>query len=293
MLGSVLITGGTGTLGRALTRRLLDDGLSDRICIFSRGEHAQADMRDALNDDDRLRWFIGDVRSEARLRRAFESIDIVVHAAALKRVETGQYNSTEMTETIVDGTRNVVEAAQDTGVKKAVLISSDKATSPRNHYGACKMVAEGLFLHANHSVPQEKTRFAIARYGNVWRSQGSVVPKWEREIQAGARSIEVREPDATRFFMYAEEAVDLVLDTIRTMNGGEIAVPDLPAYRLGDLADVFTEAYGVRQVNTSLPDFEKLHEEMLHGHSSASARRMSKAELRAALGINPVQRAAA
>jgi UDP-N-acetylglucosamine 4,6-dehydratase len=292
MLGSVLITGGTGYLGRRLVRRLLDGKLSDRVCVLSRGEHAQAEFRAEIDDDPRCRWLIGDVRSRDRLRRAFEGVDVVIHAAALKRVEVGQYNATEMSETIVDGTRNVIEAVQDTGVKKAVLISTDKALAPRNHYGACKMVAEGLFVHANQSVPAHKTRFAICRYGNVFQSRGSIVPKWKSEIDAGAKTIEVRNRECTRFFMYADQAVELVLDTITTMKGGEISVPDLPAYQLGDLADIFSETYGVAQKIVDLPDYEKVHEAMLPGKSSDLARRMTKDELRVALGLSQ-RRAAA
>ena len=271
---SILVTGGTGTFGRAFVERCLAGGISERICIYSRGEHAQADMRLQFKEDSRLRWFIGDVRDPRRLRRACQGIDLVVHAAALKRIEVGRYDPLEMTKTNIGGTSNVVEAASDAGVPKAILISSDKAHSPIGCYGATKLVAEELFLAANNSYPG--TRYSVVRYGNVWGSNGSVVPKWRRMLQDGAEFLPVTDPNCTRFMMRVNDAVKLVLDTASDMRGGELAIPDLPAYRLGDLA----EAMGAPVKVIGLPSWEKLHEKMSHGSSSEHARRMSVKELR-------------
>lgn len=273
---SILVTGGTGSFGKAFTRRLLADNLSERICIYSRGEHAQAEMRQQLGDDPRLRWFIGDVRDQPRLKRAMNGVDVVVHAAALKRIEVGISNPIEMVKTNIDGTINVIEAAQDAGVKKAVLLSSDKACEPCSPYGASKALAEALFLAANNTSGANGTRFAAVRYGNVWCSAGSVVPKWRSMIREGANAVPMSDPECTRFFMRLEESVDLVLRTIDTMKGGELNVPELPAYRLGDLA----EAMGATPIVCGLPAWEKRHESMLPGQPSNLAPRMTVGDLR-------------
>lgn len=272
---SVLLTGATGTFGRAFTKRLLDDSLCDRICLFSRGEHAQASMRQELGDDSRLRWFIGDVRDQARLKRAMNGVDVVVHAAALKRIETGHANPIEMIRTNVDGAVNVIEASQDAVVKKVVFLSSDKAHRPVSAYGLSKALAEALFLAANNTVGSGGPRYAVCRYGNIFASAGSVVPKWIDMIRRGETTVPVSDPRCTRFFMEIGEAVDLVLDTIATMKGGELSIPTLPAYQLGDLV----EAMGVTADIRGLPEWEKLDESMCEGNSSDKARRMSVAEL--------------
>ncbi len=273
---SVLITGGTGTFGRRFVETVLEKTECERICIYSRGEHKQAEMSDNYRTG-RLRFFIGDVRDRDRLRRAFEGVDVVVHAAALKRIEVGYYNPTEMIRTNVDGSLNVVEAAQDAGVRKVVLVSSDKAYQPVSPYGQTKALAESLFLAANHTVNKDKgPKFSVVRYGNVWKSAGSVVPKWQALRASGAESVPVTDPDCTRFFMTLDEAVQLVLDTIKTMQGGELNVPTLPAYRIGELA----EAMGLNMTITGLPHWEKKHENMDNAKCSRDARRMSVEELR-------------
>lgn len=274
---SVLITGGSGFLGHALVERLLADGCP-RVCIFSRSESRQFQMRMHFRDDSRLRWFIGDVRDRDRLERAMQSVESVIHAAALKRIEVGAYCPDEMVKTNVLGTMNVVDAARSAGVKKVLLVSSDKAFEPVSPYGQSKAIAESIVLRAND--PQYGPRFAVVRYGNVWNSTGSLVPKW-RGILATGDIVPVTDPDATRFFMWREEAAELVLNTLRDMRGGECAIPDLPAYRVGDLA----EALGARMDIRGMPLFEKLHEAMSAGKSSDKARRMSVDELRDALEV--------
>ena len=268
---SILVTGGTGTFGRAFARLVG----TDRLCIYSRGEHAQAAMRAEFAGDGRLRFFIGDVRDRARLRRAMEGVSIVVHAAALKRIEVCEYDPIEVVKTNVDGAVNVIEAATDAGVEKVVALSTDKACDPLNAYGASKLLAEKLFLAANNMHGARGPIFAVCRYGNVTGSAGSVIPKW-REILKTTDTVPVTDPDCTRFHMRIEQAVGLVCDTIETMKGGELNIPDLPAYRLGDLA----AAMGAKMNVTGLPAYEKKHESMAPGVSSDKARRMTICEIR-------------
>lgn len=284
---SILITGGSGAFGTAFVKHLL--GLPrptpsfppdpQRIAIFSRGEHRQAAMARELEDPQgRLRFFIGDVRDRDRLRRAMEGIEIVVHAAALKRIEVGAYNPLEVKKTNIDGAANVIEAATDAGVHKVVALSTDKAFRPVSPYGTSKAFAESMFLAANTAHGKYGPLFSAVRYGNIWNSTGSVVPTWRTILQT-AQTVPVTDPECTRFFMKIDEAVNLVLATAETMEGGEIAIPVLPAYRLGDLA----EAMGAKMRVTGLPRWEKLHESMDETSSSDRARRMSVAELREAL----------
>jgi len=283
---SYLVTGATGSFGRAFVKRLLYPKMTDpvdlyaqRICIFSRGEHTQAQMRSDFRDDPFLRFFIGDVRDKDRLRRAMTGVDVVVHAAALKRIEVGAYNPIEMVRTNIDGAINVIEAAQDAGVGRVVALSTDKAYAPVSPYGASKALAEALFLAAQNTISADGPKFAVCRYGNVWCSNGSVVPKWRQLLASGAETVPVTDPECTRFFMTLDQAVDLVIDTIHTMQGGELRVPDLPAYRLGDLA----EAMGAKIDVLGLPAWEKRHENMDDDHCSVDAPRMTVEDLRKAL----------
>jgi FlaA1/EpsC-like NDP-sugar epimerase len=207
-----------------------------------------------------------------------EDVDLLIHAAALKRIEIGYLDPIEVAKTNIGGTVNVIEAAQDTHVKKVVLLSSDKAYQPVSPYGTSKAFAESLFLAANNIRGWHGPKFAVVRYGNVFASAGSVVPTW-RKILETSDTVPVTDPECTRFFMTIDEAVSLVLDTAETMLGGEIAIPVLPAYRLGDLA----EAMGAKMDVRGLPVYEKRHESMGAGNSSDQARRMSVDELRRAL----------
>lgn len=277
-ISSVLITGGTGSFGQAFANFLLETTSVQRICIYSRGEHTQASMRANLRDDPRLRWFIGDVRDVDRLKRAMRGCDSVVHAAALKRIETGFYNPDEMVKTNVLGAMNIIEAAGATStVRRVVALSTDKAYQPISAYGQSKALAESLFLAANDL---HNTKFAVTRYGNVWCSEGSVVPKWRALIAAGVEFMPITEYECTRFFMTMDEAINLVWNTLRHMVGGELVIPQsLPAYRLGDLA----KAMDVNTVVTGLPKWEKLHESMDKYTCSADARRMTVGELRVLL----------
>jgi FlaA1/EpsC-like NDP-sugar epimerase len=279
---SVLITGGSGAFGTAFVKMLLKYEGVRRIVVFSRGEHRQAEMARVIADpDQRLRLFIGDVRDRDRLRRAMEGVNVVIHAAALKRIEVGAYNPLEVMKTNILGSANVIEAATDAGVEKLVALSSDKAFEPVSAYGTSKAFAESLFLAANNTRGNYGPRFAVVRYGNVWNSTGSVVPTWRKILQT-SDTVPMTDPECTRFFMTMFEAVDLVLETADHMKGGEIAIPRLPAYRLGDLA----EAMGAKMDIRGLPAFEKLHESMGPGNSSDRARRMTIAELKDALACS-------
>ena len=287
---SYLITGGSGALGTAIAKRLLENPLGEdiaRIIIFSRGEYRQHQMAkelEPLDEYKRLRFFIGDVRDRDRLRRAMERTHVVIHAAALKRIEVGHYNPVEMVKTNVLGSINVVEAAQDAGVVKVVGVSSDKAYQPVSPYGCSKAMMESLFLAANSTSGWEGPRFSVCRYGNVWNSTGSVVPVWREILRKNKdAALPVTDPDCTRFFMRMSEAVDLVLETARTMKGGETAIPNLPAFRLHDLAVAMDTRYSV----IGLPRWEKLHESMSSAGSSAEARMMTVDELRAELERTP------
>jgi len=280
--GNILITGGAGAFGSAFARYLLSmERPPKRIVIYSRGEYRQFQVSQELKPLDKqesLRFMIGDVRDRWRLRRALEGIDVVVHAAALKRIEVGQYNPMEVKKTNVDGAENVIEAAQDAGVKKVIALSTDKACEPVSPYGLSKALAECLFINANNTRGWDGPIYSVCRYGNVWGSTGSVVPLWKKMIAEGAETVPITDPDCTRFFMRMEEAVTLVAGAIEDVQAVN-CFPVLPAYRLGDLA----EAMGVKTHTIGLPHYEKQHESMARGFDSEQARRMSVEELREVL----------
>jgi len=271
---SILITGGTGSFGTAFVKRLLNIGVP-RICILSRGEHRQTALRQSLDSDPRLRWFIGDVRNPWRLIEAMEDVEIVVHAAALKDVYTAKYNPDEVIETNINGTRNIIRAAKANKVRKVVLISTDKAFQPINLYGATKFAAEGLFEHAHNTRGIRGPRFIRVRYGNIWKSNGSVIPKWIDSFRERG-VVEVTDPNCTRFFMTVDEAGELVWQTIQE-DGEDLVIPKwLPAYDVGTAA----AALGAKVIITGLGKDEKLHESICNGVSSDIARRMTVEEIR-------------
>lgn len=273
-MSSWLITGGTGYLGRGLIRKLLSDTWPERICIYSRGEYAQAKVREQIPDPDgRLRWMIGDVRDRDRLRWAMHDIQVVIAAAALKRIEVGAYAPSEMVNTNVIGTMNTIDAAAYCEVAKVVYVSSDKAWQPISPYGQSKAIAEQLILAGD--VERRGPRYAVCRYGNVIGSTGSVVPRW-REILKTSDTVPVTDPDATRFWMTRQEAVDLVFNTAMGMRGGELNIPTLCAFRLGDLA----EAMGAKMQIVGLPAHEKKHEGLADGITSDQAHALTVAEIK-------------
>jgi len=275
-IGSVLITGGAGFFGQHFARRLLDQRVSDRICILSRNEWNQARMRQELGDDSRLRWFIGDVRDTQRLFHAMHRIDYVVHAAALKRIEVGRYNPMEMVQTNIIGTMNVVQVAREAGVRRAVLLSSDKAYHPISPYGHTKALAEMLFMTANGTGSAGETDFRVTRYGNVAGSTGSIIPTLRHLKSRGGRA-RISSVAATRFWMMPHQAVDMVLHTMLQPNIGPLLIPTLPAFRLLDLlAAMDFHDYDV----VGLPAWEKLHESMDEHQTSDAAPRLSVDQLR-------------
>lgn len=265
---NILISGGSGSFGHAMTAHLLDKN-AERIVIYSRDEVKQHAMAQKFNDE-RLRFFVGDVRDRDRLRRALEGVDIVIHAAALKRIDTGFYNPGEMVKTNIGGAVNLIEAAMDASVKKVVALSTDKAFQPISPYGQTKALAETLFLNANNTRGRNGPVFSVTRYGNVAGSRGSVIPLW-RETLASSDTVPITNPDCTRFHMKMDEAIELVWTT---MNGpcNSLVIPaTLPAYKLGDLA----EAMGAKTNIIGLPDYEKKHESLREGMCSEDAPRLS------------------
>jgi UDP-N-acetylglucosamine 4,6-dehydratase/5-epimerase len=257
---SILVTGGTGSFGKAFIRRLLDDVGPARVVVFSRDELKQYECRALFENDPRLRWFIGDIRDRDRLNRAMHKIDYVIHAAALKQVDTAEYNPWEFVQTNIIGSHNVIEACIDAGVKRVVALSTDKASSPINLYGATKLTADKLFITGNHYAAAYPTRFSVVRYGNVMGSRGSVIPFFRRLADEG-KSLPITDLRMTRFFITLPQAVDFVLDSFELMQGGELYVPRIPSMRIVDLAQAV--APGAEMHAVGLRPGEKLHEEMI------------------------------
>jgi len=256
---SILVTGGTGSFGKAFIAHALEHLEPARIAVLSRDELKQYEMRQALGDDPRMRWFIGDVRDQQRLARAFSGVDVVVHAAAMKQVDTAEYNPFECIATNVLGAENVINASIDAGVKRVVALSTDKASSPVNLYGASKLCSDKLFVAGNHYANHADTRFSVVRYGNVVGSRGSVVPLFQQLADSGR--LPVTDTRMTRFWITLPQAVQFVVDSFDRMTGGEIFVPRIPSTTIVDLAaaiapDAEIDVVGVRPG-------EKLHEEMI------------------------------
>lgn len=255
----VLITGGTGSFGRKFTEIMLREYRPKKLIIFSRDELKQHDMRTAGFVHPSLRYFIGDVRDENRLRRAFQGVDIVVHAAALKQVPACEYNPIEAIMTNVMGAKNVIEAALDSDVTRVLAMSTDKATAPVNLYGATKLVAEKLFVQANSYSGMSGTHFACVRYGNVVGSRGSVVPLFKQQKETG--TITVTDERMTRFWITLSQGVAFVISSIERMHGGEVFIPKIPSMNIMDL--VTTLAPDCRVEFIGVRPGEKLHESMI------------------------------
>ena len=268
---NILVTGGTGSFGKAFIRYALDNLDPHRLVIFSRDELKQYEGRQLFDDDKRLRWFIGDVRDERRLLRALHNIDYVVHAAALKQVDTGEYNPFEFVQTNVMGSQNVIEACIDAGVRRVVALSTDKASSPINLYGATKLTADKLFISGNHYAAAYDTRFSVVRYGNVMGSRGSVIPFFRKLAEAG-QSLPITDLRCTRFFITLPQAVQFVVDSFDLMSGGELYVPRIPSMKITDLAQAV--APGAAMHDVGLRPGEKLHEEMISPDEGRRALRL-------------------
>ena len=260
----ILITGGTGSLGNALTSRLLNYDV-DTIRIFSRNENKQVTMESKFNDD-RLRFLLGDVRDYPRLVRAMEDIDIVFHAAALKHVPVIEYNPFEAIKTNVIGSQNVIDACLKENVEKAVAIGTDKAVSPLNTYGATKLLMEKLFVTASNYLKKERhqTKFFALRYGNVLGSSGSVIPKFIKQIK-NKEKITITDPNMTRFSISMDEALDFILTATEIAKGSEIFIPKLRAYTIKDIKDVLFELLQkTDEENIGIREGEKLNEILIN-----------------------------
>ena len=257
---SILITGGTGSFGKAFVRHLLSHHKPRVVTIFSRDELKQHEMRAELGEHPDLRWFLGDIRDLPRLHRAFRDVDYVVHAAALKQVDSAEYNPFEFVKTNVMGSQNVIDAAIDAGVKKVVALSTDKASSPINLYGATKLTADKLFVAGNNYANVQETAFCVVRYGNVMGSRGSVIPLFLRKID-DQEAIPITDPRMTRFWISLEQAVIFVEACFADMHGGELFVPRIPSMKLVDLVEALAPGHPIEVIG--LRPGEKLHEEMI------------------------------
>jgi len=265
---SILITGGTGSLGKALITQLLENSQARRIVIFSRDELKQLELRNYFKNDSRLRWFLGDIRDLERLKRAFHGVDFVIHAAALKQVDTGEYNPMEFIKTNVLGSQNVIDAAIETKVKKVVALSTDKASSPINLYGATKLTADKLFVAANNYSISYGTAFCVVRYGNVMGSRGSVIPYF-RQIAESGKPLPLTDLRMTRFWISIQQAVEFVVESFEIMQGGELYVPRIPSMKLTDLAMAISP--NSKMIEIGMRPGEKLHEEMISADDSRRA----------------------
>ena len=257
---SFLITGGTGSFGHACVPMLLKKFDPARLVIFSRDEMKQWEMAKLYRDDSRVRFFIGDVRDKDRLERALTGIDYVIHAAATKIVPTAEYNPFECVKTNIYGAMNLIDACIDQGVKKLVALSTDKASSPANLYGATKLASDKLFIAGNSYSGAKGTRFSVVRYGNVMGSRGSVIPFFIETSRAGAE-LPITDERMTRFMIPLEDGVELVWTAFSDMVGGEIYVKKIPSMTIGDIASAC--APSAKRVVVGVRPGEKLHEQMI------------------------------
>ena len=258
---TILVIGGTGSFGKKFTRMTLDTQNPKKIIILSRDEMKQWDMSRDYEGDKRVRFFLGDVRDRERLYRAMDGVDYVAHAAATKIVPTAEYNPFECVKTNVIGAMNVIDACIDKGVKKVVALSTDKASSPINLYGATKLTSDKLFVAGNAYSGEHGTSFSVVRYGNVMGSRGSVIPFFKSLIESGVNELPITDPNMTRFMITLEQGVELVWHAFSDMAGGEIYVKKIPSMNIMDIAnavsrDIPTKIVGVRPG-------EKLHEQMI------------------------------
>lgn len=266
---TICITGGTGSFGSAFSRYLFDT-TNAKLRILSRDEHKQERMAANLPPGPRVTYIIGDVRDSDRLHRAFDGASVIVHAAALKTVPTGERHVSEFKMTNIDGTENVVNAAIDCGVGRSLFISSDKACQPINEYGKCKAVGEGLFIQGNALGVSRGSRFAVVRGGNVWGSNGSVLTKW-RDSRAAGLPITVAGPETTRFHLPMGYWIEFCRHAVEGMMGGEIFIPKAGAWRLGDLAEAYIGVYGGAVLTTGPRGGDKLHELLISANESPRA----------------------
>jgi len=262
---TILITGGTGSFGKMFTKILLKKYPKiKKIIIYSRDEYKQfvmQNMPEYKEHASQMRYFVGDVRDKERLLRAFDGVDYVVHAAALKQVPACEYNPFEAIKTNIIGAQNIVNAAIDMGVKKVVALSTDKACAPINLYGATKLCSDKLFIAGNAYCGEKDTKFAVVRYGNVAGSRGSVIPFFQNLVAKGAKELPITDVNMTRFWLKLEYAVDLVLTAFETMHGGELFVKKIPSMKMVDLAKAIAPELPIKEIG--IRPGEKIHEQMI------------------------------
>jgi UDP-N-acetylglucosamine 4,6-dehydratase/5-epimerase len=264
---SVLVTGGTGSFGRAFIKAMMADSSARKIIVFSRDEQKHYQMDRELRDP-RLRFFVGDVRDRDRLRQAFRGVQVIVHAAAMKHVPLCEYNPIEAVQTNITGARNIIEAAIESGVEQVLALSTDKAVAPANLYGATKLCMEKLLIAANAYSGDQPTRFALARYGNVMGSAGSVIPLFREQSRRG--QLTITDERMTRFWIDMDGAIRLVLRGLELMTGGEIFIPKLPTTDIVTLAEAL--APGVPRSTVGIRPGEKLHETLISAEESRRTR---------------------
>jgi UDP-N-acetylglucosamine 4,6-dehydratase len=256
---SILVTGGTGSFGKAFIKTVLEKFKPRRVVVFSRDELKQYEMQQDFNSTE-IRYFIGDVRDRERLMQAMRGIDYVVHAAAMKQVPAAEYNPIECIKTNIYGAENVVHAALEQGIDKVIALSTDKAANPINLYGATKLASDKLFVAANNLAGGHRTRFSVVRYGNVVGSRGSVVPLFKRLVAEGAKELPITDERMTRFWITLPQGVDFVIQAFHRMQGGELFVPKIPSARMPDLVEAM--APGAKTKLIGIRPGEKLHEVM-------------------------------
>ena len=274
---SILITGGTGSFGKKFSEIILKNYPEiKKLIIFSRDEFKQFEMANLpqFKNQNKLRFFIGDVRDKDRLHRAFEGVDIVIHAAALKQVPACEYNPFEAIKTNIIGAQNVIDCAIDRDVKKVVALSTDKACSPINLYGATKLCSDKLFIASNVYCGEHETKISVVRYGNVAGSRGSVIPFFKKLIADGVKEIPITDLRMTRFWLKLEEAVEMVIEAIDTMNGGELFVRKIPSMKITDLALAMAPNLKLKEIG--IRPGEKIHETMISSEDSRSTIELEK-----------------
>ncbi len=257
---NILITGGTGSFGKKLTQTLLKRYRPSKIIIYSRDEQKHFDMAQNFNDSC-MRYFVGDVRDFNRLKKAMQSVDFVIHAAAMKHVHIAEYNPMECINTNIHGAEYVIDAAIDSGVEKVIALSTDKAANPINLYGATKLASDKLFVAANNMVGKRQTRFSVVRYGNVIGSRGSIVPYFKKLLDERNEPLPITDERMTRFLITLQDSVDFVIKNFERMQGGEIFIPKIPSMKMIDLAMAMSRGKPYRVIG--IRPGEKLHEAMI------------------------------
>ncbi|MCM1498880.1 MAG: UDP-N-acetylglucosamine 4,6-dehydratase (inverting) [Clostridium sp.] len=268
---NILVTGGTGSFGKKFLEIVFQRYTPNKVIIYSRDEYKQSIMKSEFADRldmSRVRFFIGDVRDKDRLFRAFENVDYVIHAAAMKQVPTCEYNPLEAVKTNIHGAQNVIDAALDRNVKKVVALSTDKAVNPINLYGGTKLVSDKLFIAANAYIGHKDTGFAVVRYGNVAGSRGSVIPIWRNAIEKGENSLSITDMRMTRFWITLEQGVELVFKALEESKGGETYISKIPSFHIGDLAEAMLPGCNIKEIG--IREGEKLHEVMVTKDDSLS-----------------------